>query len=111
VRKWDSSVCVCICVYCRASFMSKSLTVDAYTIKFQIWDTAGQERVSGLRLDNLENPLLPLENPLLPLENPLLPLENPLLPPLENPLLPLENPLLPYRVGGGNNFYYTITDW
>ena len=30
----------------RASFMSKSLTVDTNTIKFQIWDTAGQERVS-----------------------------------------------------------------
>ena len=28
--------------------MSKSLTVDAYTIKFQIWDTAGQERVSTI---------------------------------------------------------------
>ena len=26
--------------------MSKSLTVDNSTIKFQIWDTAGQERVS-----------------------------------------------------------------
>lgn len=25
--------------------MSKSLTVDSNTIKFQIWDTAGQERV------------------------------------------------------------------
>lgn len=25
--------------------MSKSLTVDSRTIKFQIWDTAGQERV------------------------------------------------------------------
>ena len=25
--------------------MSKSLTVDNSTIKFQIWDTAGQERV------------------------------------------------------------------
>ncbi len=25
--------------------MSKSLTVDNHTIKFQIWDTAGQERV------------------------------------------------------------------
>lgn len=25
--------------------MSKSLTVDSSTIKFQIWDTAGQERV------------------------------------------------------------------
>ena len=29
----------------RASFMSKSLTVDSNTVKFQIWDTAGQERV------------------------------------------------------------------
>lgn len=29
-----------------ASFMSKSLTVDGNTIKYQIWDTAGQERVS-----------------------------------------------------------------
>ena len=28
--------------------MSKSLTVDSSTIKFQIWDTAGQERVSEL---------------------------------------------------------------
>ena len=26
--------------------MSKTLTVDTTTIKFQIWDTAGQERVS-----------------------------------------------------------------
>ena len=26
--------------------MSKSLTVDGNTIKYQIWDTAGQERVS-----------------------------------------------------------------
>ena len=26
--------------------MSKSLTADSHTIKFQIWDTAGQERVS-----------------------------------------------------------------
>lgn len=25
--------------------MSKTLTVDTTTIKFQIWDTAGQERV------------------------------------------------------------------
>ena len=25
--------------------MSKSLTVDGNTIKYQIWDTAGQERV------------------------------------------------------------------
>ena len=32
------------------SFMSKSLTVDNQTIKFQIWDTAGQERVSPLSL-------------------------------------------------------------
>ena len=30
--------------------MSKSLTVDNQTIKFQIWDTAGQERVSPLSL-------------------------------------------------------------
>lgn len=30
----------------RASFMSKSLTVDGSIIKYQIWDTAGQERVS-----------------------------------------------------------------
>ena len=33
-----------LCTF-RASFMSKSLTVDNITIKFQIWDTAGQERV------------------------------------------------------------------
>uniref|UniRef100_A0A1X7U9P4 Uncharacterized protein n=1 Tax=Amphimedon queenslandica TaxID=400682 RepID=A0A1X7U9P4_AMPQE len=32
----------------RASFMSKSLTVDNSTIKFQIWDTAGQERYRSL---------------------------------------------------------------
>ncbi|XP_064393542.1 ras-related protein Rab-22A-like [Halichondria panicea] len=31
-----------------ASFMSKSLTVDTNTIKFQIWDTAGQERYRSL---------------------------------------------------------------
>ncbi|XP_003388661.1 PREDICTED: ras-related protein Rab-22A-like [Amphimedon queenslandica] len=31
-----------------ASFMSKSLTVDNSTIKFQIWDTAGQERYRSL---------------------------------------------------------------
>ena len=30
--------------------MSKSLTVDGNTIKYQIWDTAGQERVSLCRL-------------------------------------------------------------
>lgn len=31
-----------------ASFMSKSLTADSHTIKFQIWDTAGQERYRSL---------------------------------------------------------------
>uniref|UniRef100_A0A1X7TC33 Uncharacterized protein n=1 Tax=Amphimedon queenslandica TaxID=400682 RepID=A0A1X7TC33_AMPQE len=31
-----------------ASFMSKSLTVDNSTIKFQVWDTAGQERYRSL---------------------------------------------------------------
>lgn len=31
-----------------ASFMSKSLTVDNNTIKYQIWDTAGQERYRSL---------------------------------------------------------------
>jgi Ras-related protein Rab-22 len=31
-----------------ASFMSKSLTVDGNTIKYQIWDTAGQERYRSL---------------------------------------------------------------
>ena len=30
--------------------MSKSLTVDNSTIKFQIWDTAGQERVSSYNI-------------------------------------------------------------
>uniref|UniRef100_A0A1X7TBA0 Uncharacterized protein n=2 Tax=Amphimedon queenslandica TaxID=400682 RepID=A0A1X7TBA0_AMPQE len=35
-------------LYSRASFMSKSLTVDNSTIKFQIWDTAGQERYRSL---------------------------------------------------------------
>uniref|UniRef100_A0A1X7TWI2 Uncharacterized protein n=1 Tax=Amphimedon queenslandica TaxID=400682 RepID=A0A1X7TWI2_AMPQE len=35
-------------LYFRASFMSKSLTVDNSTIKFQIWDTAGQERYRSL---------------------------------------------------------------
>lgn len=45
-----------VCVYLRASFMSKSLTVDSYTIKFQIWDTAGQERVSPLKLNKVSIP-------------------------------------------------------
>jgi len=31
-----------------ASFMTKTLTVDDMTVKFQIWDTAGQERYRGL---------------------------------------------------------------
>lgn len=29
----------------RASFMTKTVTVDGKTYRFQIWDTAGQERV------------------------------------------------------------------
>ena len=43
-------VVLLIFLFGSASFMSKSLTVDNQTIKFQIWDTAGQERVSPLSL-------------------------------------------------------------
>lgn len=31
-----------------ASFLSKEITVDSHTIKFNIWDTAGQERYHAL---------------------------------------------------------------
>ena len=34
-----------VCVYFRASFMTKTILVDGSTFKFQIWDTAGQEKV------------------------------------------------------------------
>ncbi len=35
-------------VWDRASFLSKTISIDEKVIKFQIWDTAGQEKASGL---------------------------------------------------------------